>query len=295
MKKPKTQKPQKEATYSIIIRRVFDAHYREGLTRFEFQRDELKIAAEELGFDVEGDKKTVTKNLGDIIYSFRFRKDFPAEIKQTAPAGKMWIIVGKGDAAYEFRLITIPSLAADPNWFVTKLHDATPEIVRRFELSDEQAVLARIRYNRLVDIFCKCVAYSLQNHLRTKVEGIGQIEIDELYVGANRQGEHFIIPVQAKKEKDRLGVSQLLQDLEYCRWKCPEMRSRALGAQMMMHKENGRSFDKIVIFEFECRDEPNDVIIRKIAERHFVLLPHSEIKRSDFEDASRRSEEATEG
>ena len=130
-----------------------------------------------------------------------------------------------------------PTLSANPNWRITKLHDATPEIVRRSRLNDEQAVLARIRYNRLMDIFCRCVAYSLQNHLRTNIQGIGQIEIDELYVGANRQGEHFIIPVQVKREKDRLGVSQLLQDLEYCGKAHPEMQARAIGAQMIKYKE----------------------------------------------------------
>jgi hypothetical protein len=291
MATPKSSKPKPEPAYTRIIRKVFEAHYKPGANRFEFRRNELAYAATEIGLEVEGDTETVAKNLGDIVYSFRFRRDFPKEIKVTAPAGKMWIIVGKGDALYEFRLITIPSLAADPNWFVTKLHDATPEIVRRFELSDEQSLLARIRYNRLVDLFCRCVAYSLQNHLRTKVEGIGQIEIDELYVGANRQGEHFVIPVQAKKEKDRLGVSQLMQDLEYCRVCHCEMRARALGAQMMKHKEGGRIFDKVVMFEFECRDEADDVVIRKIAERHFVLLPHAEINSNDFEEAARRSEE----
>jgi hypothetical protein len=131
----------------------------------------------------------------------------------------------------------------------------------------------------------------LQNHLRTKVEGIGQIEIDELYVGANRQGEHFIIPVQAKAERDRLGVSQLLQDLEYCRRGHPEMEPRLLGAQMMKHRESNNVFDKIVMFEFECRDELDDVIIRKIAERHFLLLPYGEITSADFDEASRRCDE----
>jgi hypothetical protein len=202
----------------------------------------------------------------------------------------MWIITGRGDAKYEFRLITTPDLRADPNWYSSKLHDATPEIVRRFALSDEQAVLARIRYNRLVDLFCRCVAYSLQNHLRTKVEGVGQIEIDELYVGVNRQGEHFIIPVQAKKEKDRLGVSQLLQDLEYCARNHPQMKPRPLGAQLVRLKEDGREVEKIVIFEFECHDTGDDVIIKKLNERHFVLLPHTAISLDDLRIAAQRPE-----
>jgi 7,8-dihydro-6-hydroxymethylpterin-pyrophosphokinase len=61
---------------------------------------------------------------------------------------------------------------------------------------------------------------------------------------------------------------------------------------MMKHKEGDRTFDKVVMFEFECRDEPDDVIIRKIAERHFVLLPHTDITSHDFEEAARRSEKS---
>ena len=281
----------KGSQYTDIILDIFRSRYA-GRVRFEFARSVLN-SAEKLGFEFRGDDQTVAKNLGDIVYTFRFRKDFPDEILRTAPKGKMWIISGRGDARYEFRLITIPSLAPDPNWFVTKIHDATPEIVRRFALNDEQAVLARIRYNRLIDLFCKCVAHSLQNHLRTKVEGIGQIEIDELYVGANRQGEHFIIPVQVKRERERLGVSQLLQDLEYCRRKHPELKPRAVGAQMLEFTIGGRAFEKIVLFEFECVDTEDDVKISKISERHFVLLPYTEISSMDFEQARRRSEESS--
>lgn len=284
----------KAGVYHQIISAIFERNRKNNATRFEFTRTDLLSTAKQFGIvEVEGDEKTIAKNLGDIVYTYRFRKDFPAAILQAAPKGKMWIITGRGDGRYEFRLITQPSLKADPDLVATKIHDATPEIVRRFELGDEQAVLARIRYNRLVDLFCKCVAYSLQNHLRTKIEGIGQIEIDELYAGTNRSGELFIIPVQVKREKDRLGVSQLMQDLEYCRREHPEMRARALGAQKMEYTEGRDSYERIVLFEFECIDAQDDVEIKKIAERHFVLLPHRNITVEDLKVARRRSDADT--
>lgn len=281
----------KKQIYNRIIEAVLLANRRGAATRFAFSRKDLLKTAASLGYEINGDETAVARNIGDIVYTYRFRKDFPESILKTAGPGKMWIILGKGIGAYEFRLITTPSLSADPDWQPTKLHDATPEIVRRFNLNDEQAVLARIRYNRLIDMFCRCVAYSLQNHLRTNIQGIGQIEIDELYVGANRQGEHFIIPVQVKREKDRLGVSQLLQDLEYCAKAHPEMQPRAIGAQMARHREGGAMYDKIVLFEFKCVDDGNDVRITKAAERHFVLLPHSMITAEDLARAKALSEE----
>lgn len=275
----------KPNAYDAIIAEVFRKRRKRGKLRFEFTREDLTAAVHETGVGRP-------KNLGDVICTYRFRRRFPAAIADTASKGKMWIVTGKGDALYEFRLITQPNLSPDLGWAVTKIHDATPEIVRRFTaLNDEQAVLARIRYNRLVDLFCRCVAHSLQNHLRTKLEEIGQIEIDELYVGANRQGEHFIIPVQVKAVQDKLGVSQLLQDLAYCQLRHPEMRPRAIGAQMFRWQEGGRSHDRIATVEFFCEDREDDLVISKTAERHFVLLPADQIAESDFAAAANRTEE----
>lgn len=279
------KKPGAPNAYDSIIADVFSAKWTRGAKRFEFPRDDLAVAAKRTGVKAP-------KNLGDVIYTYRFRRPFPPAILNTAPTGKMWIVTGKGDALYEFRLITKPNLSPDMGWAVSKIHDATPEIVRRFTaLNDEQAVLARIRYNRLVDMFCRCVAFSLQNHLRTKLKEIGQIEIDELYVGANRQGEHFIIPIQVKQKHDQLGVSQLLQDLAYCSARHAEMRPRAIGAQMFRWKIGDASFDRIVMIEFSCENGPDDIVISKVAERHFVLLPAERITSEDFTAAAKRNED----
>lgn len=284
MPKPK-RTALKKSLYGDVISRVFELHYKPGRKRFDFARTDLLVVMKNMGLDLTGDEKTVARNIGDIIYSFRFRRDFPETILKTAPVGKMWIILGRGDARYEFRLITEPKLAMDEALPISKLHDATPEIVGRFRLSDEQAVLARIRYNRLVDLFCRCVAHSLQNHLRTKVEGVGQIEVDELYVAANRQGEHFVIPLQAKSEGDRVGVSQLLQDLEYCRTAHPDFRARPLAAQPVKRVIDGEEVEVIAMFEFGCTVTDADVTITKLNERHFALLPANRVGREDFEKA----------
>lgn len=83
-------------------------------------------------------------------------------------------------------------------------------------VSDEQALLAKLRYNRLVDIFTGVACYSLQSHLRTHVSGIGQVETDEIYIGVDRRGVHYVFPIQAKGGKDRIGVVQIEQDFAMC-------------------------------------------------------------------------------
>ncbi len=86
-------------------------------------------------------------------------------------------------------------------------------MIARYALSDEQALLAKIRYNRLIDLFTGLTCYSLQNHLRTAVKNVGQVETDEIYVGLDKRGAHFILPVQAKGKREKIGIVQIEQDI----------------------------------------------------------------------------------
>lgn len=61
-------------------------------------------------------------------------------------------------------------------------------MIEKYAFTNEQAVLARVRYNRLVDIFLGIACWSLQNHLRTTVTGLGQVETAEVYVGVDKHG-----------------------------------------------------------------------------------------------------------
>ncbi|MYD35737.1 MAG: hypothetical protein F4X20_01760 [Dehalococcoidia bacterium] len=148
--------------------------------------------------------------------------------------------------------------------------DATPGIIARYSLNDEQAVLARVRYNRLIDIFLGLSCYSLQNHLRTTVRDVGQIETDELYVGLNKAGAHFVIPVQAKSGRDQLSRVQVEQDLALCAARFPNLLCRPIGVQML---------DTGVIALLEFVEQGLD--IRIASERHYSLVPSDEI--SDVE------------
>jgi hypothetical protein len=158
-----------------------------------------------------------------VLYTFRYRASLPERITSTAPEGYEWIIRPAGIARYQFaltpRLVIIPSnILAE-----TKIPDATPGVINQYALSDEQALLAKVRYNRLIDIFTGLTCYSLQNHLRTTVQGIGQVETDEIYVGIDKRGAHYAIPVEAKGGKDRLGRVQIEQDYALCEAKFPSL------------------------------------------------------------------------
>jgi hypothetical protein len=182
-----------------------------------------------------------------------------------------WIIDGAGRALYLFRLVAINRIVPRTDLITIKVPDATPEIITSYALSDEQALLAKVRYNRLIDIFLGITVYSLQNHLRTTVKGIGQIEIDEVYVGIDRNGAHYVIPVQAKGGKDQLSVVQTKQDIRCCEERFPNLICRTVSAQFM-------DDDRIAMFELII--ENDRVLIAE--EKHYKLVPNDSISPDDL-------------
>jgi len=258
--------------YQALIEYIFLGAYKKGLIVVPFTRDELVKAATTLKIDLP-------KNIGDVIYSFRYRNPLPQKILNTQPAGMEWLIEGAGRALYEFKLTPINRITPNPNLLTIKIPDATPEIITASSLSDEQALLAKVRYNRLIDIFLGITTYSLQNHLRTTVKGFGQIEIDEIYVGVDRHGCQYVIPVQAKGGSDQLSTVQAKQDLACCAEKFPKLVCRAISAQFM-------SDSRIALFEL-CLD--TDDLVKTVEERHYRLVPSDQINDSDRETYRRRT------
>ncbi|MFP3384283.1 MULTISPECIES: endonuclease [Tritonibacter] len=240
--------------YSALIEKIFVERYSEGATEFGFTREELEQAAQELAIKLP-------KNLGDVLYSFRFRNVLPEAIVATQPEGREWVIELAGRAVYKFSLVKINRILPQQDLEVIDIPDATPAIIRAYALDDEQALLAVVRYNRLIDTFLGLTTYSLQNHLRTTVKGMGQIEIDELYIGLDRYGCHTIIPVQAKGGKDQIGIVQVSQDIRYADAKFPGMRCRAIAAQFM---------DDSIVALFELAVQGDEIQV--LQERHYRLV-----------------------
>lgn len=130
--------------YQQIIEKIFEARYQEGDHKVLFERADIEQAAEEL-------QVRLPKNLGDVVYSFRYRATLPASIRAKAPAGMEWIIRPAGRSRYAFELTQ--SISLEPNRLIaeTKVPDSTPGIIAMYALSDEQALLAKVRYNRLIE------------------------------------------------------------------------------------------------------------------------------------------------
>ena len=245
--------------YKALIERIFFDGWKRGATEFEFARDEIKEKAEKL-------KIQLPDNVGDIVYSFRYRVALPQSIIDTQPKGLEWIIEGAERSRYRFKLVPVMRSRPREDMARIAVPDATPEIIRAYALDDEQALLAIVRYNRLIDTFLGLTTYSLQNHLRTTVRGIGQIEIDELYIGLDKHGCHYAIPVQAKGGRDQIGVVQTTQDVRWVEQRFPGIRCRAIAAQFA---KDG----VIALFELALQDDK----LKVVDERHYQLVPADQL------------------
>ncbi len=251
-----------------LIEKIFVERYRPGMQEVSFTRDDLIAAARDIGANRP-------KNIGDIVYSLRYRASLPEMIQQEAPSGREWAIFPGGNAVYTLRTVPFNLIEPRQGLRTIRLPDSTPGVISRYSLTDEQALLARVRYNRLLDVFTGLACYPLQSHLRTSITisnaidgtpSSSQVETDDLYVGLDKHGAHHILPVQAKGGSDALSVIQVWQDFRVAEQKFSALIARPVAAQFL---EDG----VIALFEFE---ETNDQITI-IREHHYNLVSPEEL------------------
>lgn len=260
-----------KSSYEQILVHLFLKHFTDGATRVRFTREELPEAAAAVGVNVP-------KNLGDIVYSFRYRNSFPPAIADNAPEGMVWQLVTSEAAIYEFRAVTPSNLDPRADLAVIKVPDSTPGIIAKYAMSSEQALLAKVRYNRLIDVFTGIVCYSLQNHVRATIRKGVQIETDEIYLGVDRRGVQYVIPVEAKGGNDRLSTVQMDQDLALAQKKFAGMEIRLVGVQFTKEED---------IYMFLFGPNATGDAVELLEERRFRLVPPNDI--SDAELAAYRS------
>ena len=253
----------KSDIYGPILERIFREKYRAGASEVTFTSGEIAAAAKAL--------RLKPANRPDVLYSFRYRKPLPKSIQQSAPDNEYWVILGRGRGRYAFVLRRDSNFRPNLDLLETKIPDATPGIIAKYALTDEQALLAKLRYNRLIDIFTGITCYSLQSHLRTAVKDLGQIETDEVYIGLDKHGAHFVFPVQAKGGNDSLGTVQVEQDIQMCLEKFPGLICRPVGAQFV-------SSASIALFEFAAVEQG----VKIASERHYRLVASDALSPEDL-------------
>lgn len=206
----------KDGDYDKVIGALFKAKWKRGKTSVPFTKDHLIETAERLGIRI--------KNLPDVLYAYRSRRPMPAEIARTGG----WTIVSTGSGLYAFEL-DLPEIEIPEHLEEIPIPYAVPEIVEKNLAKDEQGLLTKVRYNRLLDIFTGIACFHLQSHIRTQVEGIGQIEIDDLYVGVDKEGIGYVLPVEAKVSMNRLAVAQVRNLVSFANERFPHLTCKPIA------------------------------------------------------------------
>ncbi|MBX6321996.1 MAG: endonuclease, partial [Rhodospirillaceae bacterium] len=97
------------------------------------------------------------------------------------------------------------------------------------------------------------------------------------YVGVDRHGRQYVMPVQAKGGADQLSVVQTKQDLLCCAEKFPNLICRAISTQFMAD-------NLIALFELTVEDDH----VKVVEERHYRLVPSDAITAEDLATYGRR-------
>lgn len=252
-----------------VIEIVFRKNYRQAAGEVPFTMDNVRQAIAQVARKRPGYKE---KNVADVRYQYTSgRSPLPESVDKLGP----WMIVGKGKAKYAFvKLAESPIVRIQADLYCVCLPDATPEIVLEYAGSDEQGILAKLRYNRMLDIFLGITCYHLQNHLRTSIKDKGQVEIDDLYVGLNSSGKQFVVPIEAKSAKDHLSKTQIQQAIDFAQERYPKLILRPVGIQELKD-------DSLVLIEFTPGLHPDEIKIVEM--RHYKLVPMSEVPLEDLQ------------
>lgn len=241
--------------YDEVLLEVFLRHHREGADYLKFRKDELAEACRKRGITV--------RNIPDIIYTYRARRMLPRRILAT----RHWAIEPAGRGSYAFRLLRNLAHFEIPfgDYTPVDIYNAIPEVVEGLLRQDEQSLLTRVLYNRLVDIFTSLTCFHIQNHYRSFVAGMGEVELDALYVGVDKAGTLFVIPVEAKSraESEMMGRIQVSQMARLVRQDFAQLRRRILAVKALAD-------GTIAMVEFDDHEEPDDFGIVSVARFRLV-------------------------
>jgi hypothetical protein len=248
---------------ALVIQRVFAKKYQSGETEIPFSVSDIREAVAEVS---KANTKYKEGNIFDVRYEFASgRQPLPPAVEKLGP----WMIAGRGKAKYAFvKLATSTEVAISEDLLPILLPDATPEIVAEYAGNDEQGILAKIRYNRLLDIFLQITCYHLQNHWKTSIKNKGACEIDDLYVGLNVAGKQFVIPIEAKSDGDRLNKTQIVQMIDFAAVRHENLILRPVGVQEM---KDG----SLVFVEFTPAVRPDEIKVKEM--RRYKLVPMAEV------------------
>ncbi len=232
--------------YDRLLTALFKQHWKSGAVDVPFTKDDLIEKAQSLGVKV--------KNLPDVLYTYRNRRPFPHAIL----AKGNWVIASRGPGRYAFEKVAGAAIIEVPHKLKRyNIPYAVPEIVARNIANDEQGLLTVVRYNRLLDVFTGVACFHLQTHIQTHVPKHGQVQIDDLYVGVDKNGAGYVLPVEAKDSGESLGIDKVVALTLFAQHKFPNLVCRPMAVIR-------QAPDEIACIEFEPAVELKSVSLMEM-------------------------------
>lgn len=236
-----------------IMIQLFLSKYSSDADSFNFTLDEVR--------EIARGNSIPLRNPADFTYQYRARRAMPEQVLDLGH----WIIVGAGKGQYVMqRIESSPHFEYEIPDAYTSIQDITPTSVVPLLRDDEMSSLTRLRYCEVVSHFTGLDCHEIQTHYRSFVQGIGQVEIDEFYVGKGEAGV-FLLPLEAKGnvESDLLGRLQISQMVSTMEQDFPGVQRRILA---MKHLGD----DDYLMFELTNSSDPNDIEIERISRYRLV-------------------------
>lgn len=236
--------------YDKIISSLFEKKHsdEENKEELKFTKDEIIETAQSLGITL--------RNPPDVVYTYRCRRSLPDDILSTGG----WILIPKGKGRFAFRKTNRnPFIEIQEGLAQIEILNAVPEIVEKYATNDEQGLLSLMRYNRLIDIFTNITCFHLQSHIRTTIVHEGQVEIDDLYVGIDDEGNEYIIPTEAKSpdKRDKIGWFQVANLVKYANQYFPNLICRPIAVKPYEH-------NIVCLMEFDANSDYEKIAIKNI-------------------------------
>ena len=211
--------------YAQIIERIFLDRYKKGMREVSFEREDLVRVAKSL-------RIKLPKNLGDLVYTFGYRGALPDTIREKRDAMNTGSFDLPDGGTRSCLRRNHPLCRTEPLAEI-KVPDSTPGLIETYALNDEQALLAKLRYNRLIDVFRESLAIPFKATYAPRLPGLVRSRPTRSTSVSICRGVHYVFPVQAKGGHDVLNVVQIEQDFAVCAAKFPALVCRPIAAQFM--------------------------------------------------------------
>jgi hypothetical protein len=248
MSEPADELPPEEKTlrYGPTIERVFLSAYAAALQGTQTQPPDpdptlIVVHGDTLRASLVANGLKVG-NLYDMIYFFKVRAPLPASIR----AMGHWGLDSLGKGYYGFRkLKNKPQIEIDFDDIApVSVYNAVPELIDGYLRHDEQSMLSRILYNRLIDIYIGMSCWLAQNHYRSQIAvqfGSAEVEVDALYAGVDSQGHQHAIGIEAKShaKSEMINRIQLSNMARMLRERFPEAIPIILAVKMLQDGDIG--------------------------------------------------------